>query len=107
MTRIKTDSRASVSVSCSIGELTMHKTITLLFLGLVLAAGVALAVNASPETQSVIGQGPNDETVKRLVLEVGGKGTHELAIIRAVGAEMTAAQLERLTALAPELKIYG
>ncbi|MGB5389255.1 MAG: S8 family serine peptidase, partial [Thermoanaerobaculia bacterium] len=58
-------------------------------------------------TGSVIVQGPNAETAKRLVLEVGGTVTHELAIIRAVAAQLTATQLDRLTGLAPELKIYG
>ncbi len=57
-------------------------------------------------SQSVIVQGPDLDTVKRLVLEVGGTVTHELTIIRAVGAQMTAAQQDRLTALASDLKIY-
>ena len=50
----------------------------------------------SYEATSVLVQGPDLETVAAAVRAVGGEITHELAIINAVGAKLTARQLRRL-----------
>ena len=86
-------------------------------LGVMLCCGLLACASAVPPAadtaslsepaSSVIVQGPDVETARRLVLEVGGTVTHELAIIRAVGAQLTASQQERLNALDSDLKIYA
>ncbi len=72
---------------------------------LVLGAGTLLAAEseegegseASEDTVSAyIVKGASAERMAELVVEVGGKVTHELSIIRAVGAELTDAQRDTL-----------
>ena len=65
----------------------------------------AESVRAAPTTAWIV-QGTDLASVKRAVLEVGGRITHELAIIRAVGAELTATQLAALEKHAGVTRIY-
>jgi serine protease AprX len=79
---------------------------------IVMVAGcVLLAVpcRAADQIQatSVIVQGRDMALAAKAVRSVGGRVTHELGIIRAVGAELTPAQLERLKRLNPELRVYA
>ncbi|MGB5174791.1 MAG: S8 family peptidase, partial [Thermoanaerobaculia bacterium] len=86
----------------------VHLALTLLLVTLPVGDTPALANhdNGAP-ANAVIVQGPTVSTARDLVLAGGGSVTHELPIIRAVAARLTATQQERLVALAPELKIYG
>ena len=70
------------------------------------AAGVLFAPS-QPEPRSVIVQGDNLTAVAGAVRAVGGAITHELDIIDAVGARLTAHQLETLRARSPGLRIFG
>ena len=70
------------------------------------AAGVLFAPS-QPEPRSVIVQGDNLTAVAGAVRAVGGEITHELDIIDAVGARLTAHQLETLRARSPGLRIFG
>ena len=54
----------------------------------------------------MIVQGQNVEAVKRLVVEVGGTVTHELGIIRAVGAQLTPSQRAAIVKLDPNLRLF-
>ena len=56
-------------------------------------------------TESVIVQGSGVESVRAAVERAGGEVTHELAIIRAVAADVTAAQRSRLEDT-PGLRVY-
>ena len=69
------------------------------------AAGVQLPGPA--ETQALIIQGSDFAAVRSAVAAVGGEITHELDIIDAVGARLTAHQLETLRARSPGLRIFG
>ncbi len=60
----------------------------------------------SEPTSSVIVQGQDVDIIKQQVLEVGGTVTHELAIIHAVGATLTATQRTDLQKLDPSLRLY-
>ena len=69
---------------------------------LVFGSGTLLAAessgtNESDDTPSAyIVKGASSERMAELVVEVGGKVTHELKIIRAVGARLTDAQRDTL-----------
>ncbi len=71
-------------------------------LALVLATGTLLAEEsdggeaADEAVSAYIVKGTSAERMAELVVEVGGKVTHELGIIRAVGAELTEAQRDAL-----------
>ncbi|WP_294078046.1 S8 family peptidase, partial [Thiolapillus sp.] len=56
--------------------------------------------------QSVIVQGSDLSAVREAVLSVGGEITHELGIIRSVGAKLTGAQLEKLRTFKQVRKVY-
>ena len=62
---------------------------------------------ATDRPSSVIVQGSDLETVKLQILEVGGTVTHELGIIRAVGARLTTGQQEQLLEMDSALRIYA
>jgi hypothetical protein len=67
--------------------------------GLGLLSSLLLApVPGLSETESVIVQGPDLATAKAAVLDVGGEVTHELGIINAVGAQLTAEQRKAIEA---------
>lgn len=68
---------------------------------LCLAIGSAAAAGA----QGYIVQGADLSSAKAAVLQAGGQVTHELGVIRAVGAQLTPQQLDALRAAAPELRI--
>lgn len=80
-----------------------------LFLGLVLPlAGDAVlpsGVAAGPEQLVVIVQASDVATAAVLVRSAGGTVTYELGIIDAVGARMTAAQVQAVVALGA--RVYG
>ncbi len=63
-------------------------------------------VSVEEPTQSMIVRGTDMESVKELVLQVGGTVTHELRIINAVGARLTAAQQAELLELNPDLRLH-
>ena len=63
------------------------------------------AGRTTAEAHSFIIAGSSARAVAERVEDVGGKVTHELGIIRAVAAELTAKQLETLKKGEPELKI--
>ena len=68
----------------------------------------AMAGQAAPPadaTTSVIVQAADPATATRLVATVGGTVTHELDIIRAVGARLTATQRDRLAGLQGVLRL--
>lgn len=71
-------------------------------LALVPGAGPLLAEEgdggqaADEAVSAYIVKGASAERMAELVVEVGGKVTHELSIIRAVGAELTDAQRDAL-----------
>ncbi len=76
-----------------------HKTTKII--GLVtgislLSASLLMSLPGRQPLQSYIIQGANLASVKAAVLAAGGEITHELGIIRAVGAQLSAAQLESL-----------
>ena len=68
----------------------------------------ALVGSAPPDTEmrSMIVQGRDVATVKSAVAAVGGEITHELGIIRAVGARLTAAQVNTLRDLDGIRRVY-
>ena len=80
-----------------------------LFLGLVLplAGGAALpsGATAGPESLIVIVQASDVATAAVLVRSAGGTVTYELAIIDAVGARMTPAQVQAV--VAQGARVYG
>ncbi len=61
---------------------------------------------ASPKVGSFIVQGTDLATVLEAVRKVGGEVTHELALIRAVGARLTASQRTELEGLEGITRIY-
>jgi len=76
-------------------------------LGLVAAAILVLASSGTPaDTRSVIVQGDDLQSVARAVLDAGGAVTHELGIINAVAAELTAREIDALTASVPTLRVH-
>ncbi len=74
----------------------MSSLAPLLALTLWLASLGLPGANAEVPTTRLIVQGQSVEAVRQLVREVGGTVTHELGIIKAVGAELTARQIEIL-----------
>ena len=54
------------------------------------------ATESEESSASYIVKGKSSERAAELVLEVGGKVTHELKIIRAVGAKLTDSQRDAL-----------
>jgi hypothetical protein len=60
----------------------------------------------APERTEFIIQGQDMESVTQAVLRVGGEITHELGIINAVGAELTAEQKSALEASSGVNRIY-
>lgn len=60
------------------------------------AAGASTTASAEAFIESVIVQGTDAQTVANLVENAGGQVTRELAVINAVSADLTQAQLERL-----------
>ena len=69
----------------------------------------ATAGHAAPPaeaTTSVIVQASDTATATRLVDSVGGTVTHELGIIRAAGARLTATQRDRLAGMQGVLRLY-
>ena len=71
------------------------------------AAVSSPSTESAPETsQSFIVQGRDLAAVSRLVRDVGGEITHELGIIHAVGARLTATQRERLASSDAIRRIY-
>ena len=73
--------------------------------GLVIAAVAAAALlffSTSPaeETVSIIVKGKDLAAARAAVVSVGGEITHELGIIRSVGANMTSSQIEALRGIA-------
>lgn len=97
------DSRARVSSTTS-GRLAGLRGVAVASLGLLiwLACSAAPPPSATPaeeETSPFIVQGTDLATVLEAVREVGGEVTHELAVIRAVGARLTPSQRAELEAL--------
>ena len=80
----------------------MSRQLTMAFL-LSATLLVLIACASTPPAQeqqaSYIVQGKDLTTVTNAVRSVGGEITHELGIIRAVGAELTPSQVERLRAM--------
>ena len=66
------------------------------FVAIMLAAlGLGLSMQPTP-VQSYIVQGANVADIRSLVVETGGAVTHELGVIRAVAADLTADQVAEL-----------
>ena len=73
--------------------------------GLGLLGSLVCSVPAPEPVESVIVQGPDLAASRAAVLAAGGEITHELGVIRAVGAELSASELKSLrTAVA--VRIY-
>ena len=68
-------------------------TVAIVVIGII----VGLAPQQGAERVSVIVQATELATARAAVLDAGGEVTHELGIIRAVGVDLTAEQLEALT----------
>jgi hypothetical protein len=81
-------------------------TTTLLLAGLLLTPLGAIAPPAQAQTFDVIVQAGDMVAAAATVRSVGGTVTHELAIIDAVGAQLTLEQSEALRAL-PGVRTYG
>ena len=62
-----------------------------------LSIALSTHLNGARETRSYIVQGDQMGSARSSVLAVGGEITHELTIIRAVAADLTRAQLARLS----------
>jgi hypothetical protein len=56
---------------------------------LVFGPGALFATESEESSEAYIVKGTSSERMAELVVEVGGKVTHELKIIRAVGARLT------------------
>jgi hypothetical protein len=85
--------------------------LALLLLCLALVIGSSQDLNVAgmleaPETTAFVVQGQDMESVAQAVLRVGGEITHELGIINAVGAELTAEQKSALEASSGVNRIY-
>jgi hypothetical protein len=77
-------------------------------LGLVLLGAAAVVQLPGPaETQALIIQGSDLAAVRSAVAAVGGEITHELDIIDAVGARLSAAQIEALRGHAQVKRVYA
>lgn len=88
-------------------QTTKAPLITILVLvGLLLAPLGPMAPPASAQLLDVIVQAEDMATAASLVREVGGTITHELGIIDAVGAQLTAAQLAALEAAPGRVHLY-
>jgi len=74
----------------------------------VLIGGLAALAPRGPDrsASSLIVQGADAGSAAALVRAAGGTVTHELAIIDAVGAELTPRQTERLRALDARVRVY-
>ncbi len=62
---------------------------------------------AEPAAESTIVQGPTFEAARDAVLAVGGTVTHELGIIRSVGATLTQDQRARIATAHPEIRMQA
>ena len=83
---------------------------TVLVTGLAMALiGAAAMVRFPGETatHSMIVQGSDLAAVRSAVVAVGGEITHELGIIDAVGATLTAAQIDALNHNQGVTRVYG
>jgi hypothetical protein len=85
---------------------TMKITRKKITLSLALVA-VLLVVGTKPSTSSYIVQGESAQSVAALVQSAGGEVTHELGIIRSVGATLTAAEAASLRIHAGVRRVYG
>ncbi len=65
-------------------------------LAVLLAIGIPAAARPEPATETFIVQASSAAVARTAVEKVGGRVTHELGIINAVGAELTAEQREVL-----------
>jgi hypothetical protein len=72
----------------------------------ILVAAALLAVPGPAQQQSMIVQGTDLASVKAAVLSVGGEITHELRIIKSVGANLTDDQLQKLRGIKGIRKLY-
>ena len=73
--------------------------------GALAAVALLLAASAPPAGEAVLVQAQSMEQAAAAVAGVDGRVTHGLDIIDAVGAKLTPAQLERLAAEAPGLRL--
>lgn len=71
-----------------------------------LGGGAGQSAMPAETTSSAIVQAGDAASAARRVEAVGGTVTHELGIIRAVGARLTAAQRDRLAGLRGVLQLY-
>ena len=78
---------------------------TLLVMAAVIGIGLLIDWPADTSTTSVIVQGNDFEAAAEAVRSVGGEITHELGVIRSVGATVTGPQLTRLKDL-PDLRVH-
>jgi hypothetical protein len=79
----------------------LYKLLSLLLVGLWLATpAVAAPVGESPDLVEVMVQAESAEAAAALVHRAGGTVTHELGIINAVGARLTAVQRSALETMA-------
>ncbi len=77
-------------------------------LGFALLGGtVLLQAPEKLQRHSVIVQGANLQAVKLAVQSVGGEVSHELGIIKAVSANLTDAQMEKLRAIQGIRRVYA
>ena len=74
----------------------------------VLAAAFHIGIGDAPSDSATayIVQGANAEEARRAVNKLGARAGHELSIINAVGAELTAEQLEALRSSDAGLRVY-
>ena len=81
-------------------------TVAMLVAAALLGGGAGQSATPVETTSSAIVQASDAVSAARLVEAAGGTVTHELGIIRAVGARLTAAQRDRLAGLQGVLHLY-
>jgi len=72
-----------------------------------LSAVVLTALPSRQATETYIVQGASLAGVKTAVESVGGEITHDLSVIRAVGAELNESQVSRLRSHAEQLNVFS
>lgn len=84
----------------------IKKKMLILGAGLVILGSIALLMPGKMQRQSAIVQGTDLATAREAVLSVGGEITHELGIIKSVGANLSKAQMQKLRGIKGIRKVY-